>query len=41
MADEDALSLFMAAKQQEAGVTINQQLLEAILSGQGGGPGGY
>ena len=40
MAGEDALSLFLAAKQEEAGVTINQQLIEAILTGQGGGHGG-
>ena len=40
MAGSDALQLFLSAKQVEAGVTINTQLLESLLS-QTGGHGGY
>ncbi|MEM8755593.1 MAG: peptidyl-prolyl cis-trans isomerase, partial [Pseudomonadota bacterium] len=39
LAGEDALTLFMLAKQEEAGVSVNQQLIESILVG-GGGHGG-
>ena len=31
MAGDDALALFLTAKQQEVGVSVNQQLLESIL----------
>lgn len=32
MAGDDALTLFMIAKQQEIGVTVNNQLIESLLS---------
>ncbi|MEM7523961.1 MAG: SurA N-terminal domain-containing protein [Pseudomonadota bacterium] len=42
MAGEDALSLFLSAKQQDAGVTVNEQLIDSLLLGYGGGGhGGY
>ena len=40
MTGSDALQLFLSAKQVEAGVTINTQLIESLLS-QTGGQGGY
>ena len=39
MSGSDALQLFLSAKQVEAGVTINNQLLESLLSQTGGGYG--
>ena len=39
MTGSDALQLFLSAKQVEAGVTINNQLLESLLSQTGGGYG--
>ena len=37
MTGSDALQLFLSAKQSEAGVTVNSQLLESLLSQTGGG----
>lgn len=37
MTGSDALQLFLSAKQVEAGVTINTQLLDSLLSQTGGG----
>lgn len=37
MAGSDALQLYLSAKQTEAGVTVNTQLLESLLSQTGGG----
>ena len=40
MTGSDALQLYLSAKQIEAGVTVNSQLLDSLLS-QTGGHGGY
>ncbi len=39
MTGSDALQLYLSAKQGEAGVTINTQLIESLLSQTGGGHG--
>ncbi|MEO1612654.1 MAG: hypothetical protein AAFU55_09955, partial [Pseudomonadota bacterium] len=37
MAGDDALTLFLTAKQAEVGVSVNQQLIDSILvTGHGG-----
>lgn len=37
MVGEDALSLYLTAKQREVGVVVEEQLIQSILSGGGGG----
>ena len=37
MAGDDALTLFLAAKQRDVGVSVNQQLIDSLLIGHGGG----
>ena len=39
MAGSDVLQLFLTAKQEQAGVEINAQLIESLLT-QAGGHGG-
>lgn len=41
MAGDDALVLYLAAKQQEVGVSVNDQLIDSLLISQSGGQGGF